>query len=275
MKNTVKLWEKSRYTSPIGCILNSRIVEYDIRKANISILSDYGILSESDYETFFRMDGYNRKVAVGKMQLKNKEYSNILKEGLNASRKELFKFFNLDLHNIIAIHNDAIIFISDGSDIGVDEFKIGHHTSFIKKNLYSSYYRLSNCEFFYDFNPTNSLEVLEVKGLGEEAISLHRDYFLQLLNEIFYMANVYGVKYALQNMKTIYNAYKNLSYSLEYYRRLDTRSEYEFLNISEYGKYFAKDLFSRNKKALNINFNLNILQELSGYYAKFICKKLK
>ena len=46
------LYEKNSYVAPYEYLINATIREYDMEKANISILADEGLISKSQYDYY-------------------------------------------------------------------------------------------------------------------------------------------------------------------------------------------------------------------------------
>lgn len=61
------LYEKTLYKANIQYLVDVPIFEYDISKANISVLSDKGIISENQYQYLFNLPKLERNIAIGNM----------------------------------------------------------------------------------------------------------------------------------------------------------------------------------------------------------------
>ena len=263
------LWERVRYSAPIDFILDTHIVEYDITKANISILLDKGVINRKDYNRYYAMDKHSREVAIGLMQLKVNGVSNILKEGITEARKRLFDILSLNETNVLSINNDAVYCIFNEFNIERDYIDVGPHVKFIKKGVYRSYYRFGrNKEFFYSYDPISRVELLDIKGLGEESIALHRDYIVKVLKDLFYIAITQGPKVALEALKSFYHSYISMELSVEYYRRLDSESLYDLKLNTPYSYYRANNLLIRDKRLIDPSYNAGVLNTLARYYTK-------
>jgi hypothetical protein len=59
------LASKARYIAPYEFIINRSIEEWDIEKANISVLRDTNFFTEEQYEQYRAMDKKQREVAIG------------------------------------------------------------------------------------------------------------------------------------------------------------------------------------------------------------------
>ena len=81
-----QLYKRTLYTKKVRFIINE-IYEYDIAKANISILLQAGIIKQREYDMFSQMTKYQREVTLGYMQ-KTPHIGEELKEGFKIERKK-------------------------------------------------------------------------------------------------------------------------------------------------------------------------------------------
>lgn len=80
-----QLYKRTLYTKKVRFIINE-IYEYDIAKANISILLQAGIIKQREYDMFSQMTKYQREVTLGYMQ-KTPIIREALKKGLKLPEK--------------------------------------------------------------------------------------------------------------------------------------------------------------------------------------------
>lgn len=80
-----QLYKRTLYTKKVRFIINE-IYEYDIAKANISILLQAGIIKQREYDMFSQMTKYQREVTLGYMQ-KTPLIGEALKKGLKLPEK--------------------------------------------------------------------------------------------------------------------------------------------------------------------------------------------
>lgn len=260
------LWEHTSFTSPANYILDARIVEYDIEKANISVLLDSGIITEEQYNMYYAMDKMEREIAIGKLQLKNRKVSDMLKLGITKARKHLCERLNLDYTNVLSIKNDAIFVLSSGFDLGLDYIQVSPHVRFRRKGVFRSYYKLARKEFFYDYNPISRQHVIDIKGLGDYAIGLQNNFMIAKFCDLFYIALSKGSRAALVELTKFYNSYMSKELPINYYRRLDSNCRYDLINVSEYANYQADYLLLEDKRNIDIGYNAKLLATLSQYY---------
>ena len=84
------LYERINYSSNLPFVFSRYIREYDIQKANISILFDKGIISQQDYEYLYNSDRMERQIYIGKLQRSNKKITKALQSGIINAKKNLF-----------------------------------------------------------------------------------------------------------------------------------------------------------------------------------------
>ena len=76
------LWEKTSYTAPLDYIINSKIIEYDISKANINVLLYKGLISKKEYEYYYNLPKRRREISIGLLQAKDKKYVRAIIDGI-------------------------------------------------------------------------------------------------------------------------------------------------------------------------------------------------
>jgi hypothetical protein len=59
------LYERTLYAAPYQYLINRNIQEYDISKANITILLDIGYITKDEYQYLYSLPKQQREVKVG------------------------------------------------------------------------------------------------------------------------------------------------------------------------------------------------------------------
>ena len=277
MMNSNELWDKSRYTSPISFIIGGKIVEADVTKANISILREANRISEDMYKYFLTSDRIERLVFVGNMQASDESVTKLLQERLKEVRRKIFEVFCIDESHLLSIRNDAIIFVDTGkryigNDVLVgagqsETYYLSEYLNFRIKNIYSSYYKIGNKEILYYNNRISNDEYIDVAGIGDEALGLHKWYFLELLMSLFECAEE-DIKETLTFLSEVYTQYINKSLDIEYYRRFDANSRYDIdKSISRLYNYQLAHMTNEQKDIVDISYNESILRQLQKIYS--------
>lgn len=264
------LWQKSTFISKYEYLIDSIIREYDISKANISVLRDANVLSEEQYQYYMNAPRMVRQVDIGKLQGSNPEITRILKDGIKEARRIFMESNNLDDRDILYIRNDAIAVIGFRP---INYLKISEHVSFRQSAQYSSFYRYNFISFLYYYDPVSRTENLDIKGLGDEAVELHRKFILDFLCELFYRIQTEGITEGIKLLRGFYDEYVNKRLSIGYYRELNPSSNFkldgDFSLVSNLYLYHAAEY---DRKHVDISCNEEVLRHfmkiLSTVYFK-------
>ena len=139
------IWLKDRYVAPYGWLINKHIREYDLSKANISILLDTGFITKDQYTKYFNMPKQEREISVGILQRDNKEIAKGLSDGFKLIREKFFKENDLNEEEVLYIDKDSITTI----DRVIKHTKFSDHLEFKMKKEYTSFYKLPNMDLLY------------------------------------------------------------------------------------------------------------------------------
>lgn len=292
MTNSEELWSKVRYTSPISFIIGRRIIEVDVTKANISILREADRISEDQYRYFLTSDRMERLVFVGNMQAKDESVTALLQSRLKEVRQKIFEIFCIDYSNLLSIRNDAVIFVDNGyrsytpgiaqttenyksaGDI-TETYYLSQYLKFRVKGLYSSYYKIGNKEILYFINRISGEEYIDVAGIGEDALDLHRPYFLDLLMSLFESAEEGDIADTIDFLSKVYSQYISKSFDIGYYRRFDANSRYDIdKTISNLYDYQLDHMTNDQKSIVDISYNESILRQLQKIYSTIYFMKV-
>lgn len=251
------LWDKTTYTADISYLTNVFIYEYDISKANINVLFTKGVIDEATYKFLYEAQRMVRQVYIGKL-CKDTEVSNILKAGIIEAKKMFFEANNIEDRNVLSIKNDAVFLINTKPQI--TKFEL---IEFKEKNVYTSFFKLGNMEYYYYYSNITKEEYIDIKGISDSALEMHKNYFLQLIKDIFYSIQINGPEISLRMIKDYYNDYIRLNLPVEHYRRFDSGSMFHFKFISGIGTGYSIASISEDEKSLiDISYNLSIILDL-------------
>lgn len=262
------VYDLDKYTMPVNYIISEYIREYDISKANISILFYKGLIDKNKYDYLYSLPGNQRKVKVGLMQRDNAELSKELMEGFSEARKMFYEANNIQEHEILAVKKDAIFLMN----------KIASNTTFgsiqfVEKNLYTSFYQLAGLELYYLYNSSTGKEQLDIKGMSDDVIELHKPYMIDLLMYIFGTAQESPSREVVTLLSNISRQYIDGSLGVNYYREFNNRSLFR-TKINVLGERMYLTCLGSNVQIKDIDpaFNYNMLQEL---YRIFVGQYLK
>lgn len=251
------LYEKINYSANVPFIFSKSIYEYDIEKANISILYSKGVISKEYYDKLYHSYKLQRQIAIGNLQKQNSNVTNILQEGIIEAKKELFELNDIDPDKVLSIKNDAVFLI--GKILNITTVLNGN-VKFILKNSYNSFVRLSGIEVYYLYNRTTGNEAYSIKGLGKSE-HLHEEYIIDFILFILSSIQTESIESTIGYIKDFYNQYINRNLPVGYYREFNSQSKYII------GEYAVDDIIDTidNKNKLNISYNANILKILMQY----------
>lgn len=242
----------THYLTPLKYIISRYIYEYDMSKANISVLYSGGIITKKEYDYYYDLPKSIREKEIG-IRRKDKEFDKILSDLIQQYRIKFLEANNIDDNKIVAIKNDAI-FILD-NEASITKFD---NVEFIKKNVYTSYINLNRLEIYYNLDNINDIETIDVKGISDEKLELHQDYFLNFICTIIDYIQSKPINDVLREITVFMSNYMKRYLELGYYREFNSSSQYTI-----YGAEFKFDMIDpKYINVLDISYNLNLLREL-------------
>lgn len=252
------LYTKTYFTNKyIDYLVNMYIREYDIRRAGQSALLVSGYIDENKYKYLCSLSRYERQVQTGLLIRDDPVMDKARKGVIEETRRQFIEANMLEDGDILSIKNDAIYVIQKTPT--VLKFFDGR-MEFVAKNTYTSYYRYGRTEIYYFNDVVTNFEKVDVKNISDEALEMHREYFLDFLMYLFGLAQTSSrneVICALQEMMT---RLINMDLSLGYYREFNSRSKFK-LKVSEFTDYYADFLPEGvDRSIIDINQNLDILR---------------
>lgn len=254
-QNVRKLYELKNYLIDIDYIFSVYIYEFDISKANINILLWKNAITKELYDLLYNSSREYRQVQVGYM-LKDNALSKILEQGLIDAKKLFFESNNLNDEDIFSIKNDAIFILNKFPKITKFD-----NIEFVLKNTYTTYIKfMRKLELYYHSNKVHNTQVIDIKGINDKTLELHKNYMLDILCYILYLVELGNLEEAVDVLKTFMIQYSNRELDIGYYRNFNAESNYI---VNANGKmYGISDIDDNNKSNINISYNLNILREL-------------
>ena len=255
------LWQKANYRSDIQFLIDTNIYEYDISKANISVLRDANILSEEEYQYYYQAPKNIREIAIGKLQGRNPEVTSILKNGITNARRIFQESNGIKDSEILAIRNDSMTIIGRPAEF----LNATDRVVFRLAGFYTSFYKINNQDYFYMYDVVNQTEDLAIKGLGDKGIELHKYYMLEFLLELFYSAQIEGVRTAITLLQMFYSNYINRLLDANYYRELNPQSMFKLLFSDQHKRLSMRDIYTdtlidRDKRYVDIGYYESILR---------------
>jgi hypothetical protein len=251
------LYDKSNYTADISYLTNVFIYEYDISKCNINVLHTAGVIDQETYDFLYGSPRMVRQKYVGNL-CKDKSIYNTLHDGIIEAKRQFFEANALQDRDILSIKNDAVFVLNkraNNTKFGLIEF--------IKKNVYTSFYRLNGMEFYYYYSNATKEEYLDVKGISDTKLELHEQYFTLILKDLFYSIQINGPDITMRMLKDVYAEYVTLVLPVGYYRNFNAGSMFHSKFSSNMGTgYEFESVTEDRKKDIDISNNLKILMEI-------------
>ena len=249
----ILLWELDSFRSDVVLRINQRIIEYDMKSANISLARVFHLLPEKEINRIASLGKKERVIAVGKIKQKDPTYNAREKRAFADARRAFFEINNISNNDVVAIKRDAIFLTKY-----VKHETLFEYINFRKKQEYSSYIYLSPLELYYDQKGG-----LDVKGISDDVYkSDHKDYFGEFLSSIFKALEVGGKFEATKRAIRFFDRYKWGQLSKEYYREFNPMSCYAYQDGTK-----SKEEYMEDMDSLDISYNfkllLNVIQILT------------
>lgn len=248
------LWEHNTYITPLNYI-SGRIVEYDIRSANITMLKKYGVIDENYYNYLANLPKYNREVEIGLLIKNNSEIYDTIKKGIIEAKKLLFEYNNIEDSEVVRIANDAV-YINRSVDLQLTNFD---GVEFVKKSISSIMLNLHGTLLFIFFDLRGNINI-EIKGISKDISSLHQKYLLSFISNTIFMMERYSVQDAMKYYSDFYEKYIKLELDIEYYREFNSGGRFKIKN----NNFYLSNIEEKDINLIDINYNLFILRELWG-----------
>lgn len=210
------LYENHLYLNKnIDYIISHEIIEYDIRSAGYNIIKYYNLLPQKYIDVLENLDKKEKQIQIGKYQRDFKGFSDELTNAFTMIRGEFFDKNDIKDDEVLAIKKDAIILLRR-----CDNLTFGN-IEFVNKNEYSSYFHINDLEFYVN-------NMLTLKGLGENALKLHKEYMLDTLAKILKSFEICNRKVIVNNVVKFADLYKSKELHDEYYRELNNDSLFRY-----------------------------------------------
>lgn len=256
------LYKNVTYNPQIPFIFSNYIREYDISKANISILRQEGVISQELYNRLLISSREIRQKEIGLMERNDSSVYKILSNGIIQAKKNLFEANDLQDYDILTIKNDAVFVVGKY----LHHTKISDYIEFVLKNTYTSFMKLTErnrIELYYMHDKINNREQFDIKGLGEKGLILHRDYMSDFICYIMQLMNDGYVEEAISSFNNFYKSFLALDLNVEYYREYNPDSMFRVIN-SNYGLMYMPDDYAV-KKNINTSRNIKVLRDIYSY----------
>lgn len=203
-------------------IINSEIIEWDIKSANLSIIKEYSLLDEAKIRKIETLGKKDRVVFVGKEMRADKNFGKELEKLFDVVVNEFMDNNDLDIdYDIISVKKDAVYVVNKD----IKHPSIGNHINFVPKSKYRAFLYIKPFEFYF----TNS--DINVKGLNDSLAKLHEKGMLVLLRDIVQICESGNMNFKRINsyLSEFVKAYKNRELEFDYYREFNHESMYRYI----------------------------------------------
>ena len=228
-----------------------RIIEYDIRAANINVLFYKKVISEDKYKYLNNLPKMQREIVVGNMIRRDNTLYRILSDGILEFRDKFIEYNNIKEEEIMRIANDAI-YVNRYDTLKYTKFD---NVEFVPKNEYSNMTRLLDLIIFSKYID-NNIDI-DVKGLGKNA-KLHQQYMLSIIANTIYLYQRVSLQDAIKYLSNMYEQYVRRQLPIGFYRQLNSYSGYLVLPYN----MIILDVNINDINMVDIRYNLSYLREL-------------
>lgn len=258
-----RLWDSFRYRAPIDILVDTTIKVYDIRKANISVFREAGILDDQTYRYLYQAEKLEREIYIGNLLAANPGYSITLSEGIKEAKKKFFDLNNIQDAEVLEIDNDAVYLLSDRSVLQ----QVSDYVFFNDAESYTSFYTDGKLRYFYYANRITRQENLKVKGLGEYGSMVHANFMIDFLKVLFHTAQFEGSDKAIELLRHFYSQYISKSLDINFYRELNSQSGFAFVDMNTLHKIYTNIPDYHYKNIIDISYNEKILRKFNQLLA--------
>lgn len=230
-------------------IHHEKIVEWDIKSANTSLMRKYHLCDEDTIASFERMKKKDREIAVGKYSRNTPGFSVALEKAFDDIIHLFLDTNEIDIrYDCTAVRKDAIFVRSH--DVKVSKFD---EVQFIPKNEYSGRLLIPKYEFYY------SQKSIDVKGINDNALHLHEDGTLAFIKTVF--ENSRDLKRLYTFIKDYCYAYKMRELPFNAYRQFNSESLFKVCVLD--GIIDMEEISDEYIEYADISFNyINIILEV-------------
>ena len=258
------------YLAPVPYLINHKIYDYDIRKANLNIFYTKGVIDKETYDMILSTFNRDQRERYFGILQKDKTIKDLYADALAEYRERFIKSNEITDNQLLAVKNDAICTIDKPCKILVFD----NDVEFVHKNTYTSYFNINRLEIYYYLDLIHDKEIIDIKGINDKKLLLHQNYMIEFLCTVFESIQTKLTQDTIQLISEFEKKYVNLELPLGYYRELNSDSCYRV--SSKNGNQSIWTTWNESdKKYLNIVTNLNIIRSLYSIVANIYFNQYK
>ena len=245
----MSILEKHNYLNKgIRYLKNVKIREYDMVDGGFSIIKKYSLLNNKEIDNLSNLSKMDRHKRVGMLIRNNYELSKNLLNGFKESRLLFAEKNKIKELKILSIKKDALFIIEDSADI----LELEGNINFKLKNIYSSFLLLDRTEIYY----SNRKNFMDIKGISEENIELHRDFMYNFIKKIIKSNELDGSK---NNLFSLLKSFRELylcgQLDLDYYREFNASSKFRLNKLLYDSTLYVDKISDEFIPYLNTEYN--------------------
>lgn len=244
------LYQKSLYTLPIDFVIHE-IYEYDISKANISILLECSKIDINRYNYLASLPKIERQIQIGMMQ-KDKDILEALNKGFEQARLNLINANLIQDDEIISIKKDAIFVTRP-----LEYTKFGY-VKFNPKNRYQMMINMRqfHIELYYD-----GYNKLDVKGIRDDILPLHAKHYVPTLIQLLNLVLSKNYTHAINYISHFIDDYNDGLLEPGFYREFNANSKFK-INAGNRSFYLDMMVNDNDVRCLDKSYNQALNREL-------------
>ena len=256
--NNTELWQMANWLQPVPYIVGQYITEYDMSKANISVLYQAGVINKDLYNELYNSEKFYREKYIGMMERNNPKISEIKADYIAKYRKAFIESNEISDNEILAIKNDAIFVLGQRRNIThFDEV-----VNFRIANVYNLYMKIGIIELYYGVDSITGEEIFDVKGINDRKLELHRNGMAYILCDTFYTLLTSGAQEAINVCEQFLYGLLNRQLGIDFYREFNADSAYRFM--SGFSCFEIPNISPDMVKYVDISTNVNFIRKLLG-----------
>lgn len=244
-KNLDELYIKHNYLDITkNCLIGLPIKSYDMSSGGYSILKKAKVFSKKEIEYLDNVPKFERNYYIGN-KIRKEKLSEVLMEGFIDARKRFMYYNDIIDDDILSIKKDAIFLINrPAKHLEFDGYK------WKLEDSYSSYYYINNIEIYF----SNMKKWIDIKGISNDVLELHREFFLDDLCEMFSLIESNNKNIRNRYIQNYRKSYITRDLDIGCYRELNTDSKFKYDKSIGGHSYYIDDIDDVNLVDIRYNY---------------------